>query len=66
MVTLREIENAITALTRDDLIKLRDWFEEFDAELWDRQLEEDVKSGKLKMTSDKAVFEFKQGRYKTI
>lgn len=66
MVKLHDIEKAITGLERDDLAKLRDWFDEFDAEVWDKQFEEDVKSGSLKDISEKAVSEFKQGRYKEI
>ncbi|MCG6551051.1 MAG: hypothetical protein L7F77_01890 [Candidatus Magnetominusculus sp. LBB02] len=63
MGTLNDIEMAITALTEDDLARLRDWFEEFDAEVWDRKYEQDAKSGRLKQVSDMAVSEFKQGRF---
>ncbi|MBF0487638.1 MAG: hypothetical protein HQK98_05695 [Nitrospirae bacterium] len=66
METLNDIEKAITALTTGELARLRDWFDEFDAKGWDRQFEEDAKSGRLKQVSDMAVSEFKQGRYKKI
>ncbi|MBF0458582.1 MAG: hypothetical protein HQK99_11905 [Nitrospirae bacterium] len=66
METLNDIEKAITALMEDDLVRLRDWFDEFDAEVWDRQFEEDAKSDRLKIVSGIAVLEFKQGRYKRI
>ncbi|MBF0568226.1 MAG: hypothetical protein HQK95_05100 [Nitrospirae bacterium] len=60
------IENAISALTTGELARLRDWFDEFDAKVWDRQFEEDAKSGRLKQVSDMAVSEFKQGRYNKV
>ncbi|MBF0556625.1 MAG: hypothetical protein HQK96_19065 [Nitrospirae bacterium] len=66
MRTLHDIEEAITGLTSDELSKLRDWFEEFDAGIWDRQFEEDAKSGRLKKVSDGAVKDYKNGRCKEI
>ncbi|MEO5360036.1 MAG: hypothetical protein H7843_06250 [Nitrospirota bacterium] len=66
METLNDIEKAITTLTADELAKLRDWFDEFDANIWDRQFVEDAKSDRLKQVTDIAVLEFKQGRYKKI
>ncbi|HEV7406722.1 MAG TPA: hypothetical protein VGO11_27475 [Chthoniobacteraceae bacterium] len=47
MSTVRDIEGAIGRLSRDDLSELREWFSKFDADAWDRQIEEDAKSGRL-------------------
>ena len=44
---VKEIEAAITKLPPADLAELRAWFEEFAAEEWDRQIEEDARNGKL-------------------
>jgi hypothetical protein len=46
-MTLDEIKNAIADLSPDDFLRLRTWFADFDAETWDRQIEEDVKAGRL-------------------
>ncbi len=46
-MTITEIEQAITQLSPQDYIRLREWFEEFDAQMWDKQIEEDAKSGRL-------------------
>jgi hypothetical protein len=47
MSTVTEIESAISKLSREELAAFRAWFEDFDAEAWDRQFEEDAKSGRL-------------------
>jgi len=44
---VEEIEAAISQLSPDDLAQLADWFREFQARVWDQQLEADVKAGKL-------------------
>ena len=46
MTTLKEIENALSQLPEDQLNRFREWFDEFDAESWDKQLEADVKAGR--------------------
>jgi hypothetical protein len=47
MSNLQEIETAISKLSTDELATFRAWFAEFDAEIWDRQFEEDVAAGRL-------------------
>ena len=47
MSEIKQIERAVTELPPEELAEFRNWFLEYDAEIWDRQIEEDVKSGKL-------------------
>jgi len=47
MLTVRDIERAISQLPIDDLARFRNWFDEFDAKAWDKQFEKDAKLGKL-------------------
>ncbi|MFI5459864.1 MAG: hypothetical protein ACHRXM_30965 [Isosphaerales bacterium] len=47
MSIVQEIENAIRKLADEDLVALRAWFAEFDADAWDHQFEKDVASGRL-------------------
>ncbi|MBV6340586.1 hypothetical protein [Candidatus Magnetobacterium casense] len=54
MMTLQEIERAITDLSEDDFAKLRNWFEELDAEIWDRQFEQDATPGRQRVISEGA------------
>ncbi|MBC8430338.1 MAG: hypothetical protein H8D96_00305 [Desulfobacterales bacterium] len=63
MVTIQEIEKAVSNLPPEEMAKFRVWFEEFDAQLWDRQLEQDVKAGKLDNIANKALTDFKEGKF---
>lgn len=47
MTTIEDIEKAIAKLSPEQLAELRDWFDEFQARLFDEQIERDAKSGKL-------------------
>jgi hypothetical protein len=62
MTTVKEIEEAVAKLPKMELDKFRSWFDKFDAELWNRQFEEDVQSGKLDYLADQALKDFKEGR----
>ncbi|MGI8838789.1 MAG: hypothetical protein ACR2H4_19425 [Pyrinomonadaceae bacterium] len=44
---VKEIESAIAQLPPTKVAELAEWFEEFHAQLWDKQLEDDVKAGRL-------------------
>ena len=61
-----EIEKAVSHLPRKDLAKFRSWFEKFDAVRWDKQMEEDVKAGKLDIIANKALEDFKKGKCKEL
>jgi hypothetical protein len=44
---VKEIEIAITRLSAKDVAKLVSWLENYQAQLWDRQIEEDLEAGRL-------------------
>jgi hypothetical protein len=62
MSTVHEIEQAIRALGPQDLAALRDWFAAFDADMWDRQLEQDVAAGRLDRFAEEALRDLNEGR----
>lgn len=47
MTNLPEIEAAIKQLTEGDIRQLATWLQAYLDEMWNRQIEEDLKSGKL-------------------
>ncbi len=49
------IEQQIEKLSPDELAAFRTWYVAFDAEVWDRQFEADVKAGKLDALAEKAL-----------
>lgn len=44
---VKDIEVAITKLPPKDVAKLANWLADYQAELWDRQIEEDLAAGRL-------------------
>jgi hypothetical protein len=65
-MTIQEIEQAVSELSPKELARFRQWFEEFDAELWDEQFERDAKSGKLDDLASKAIADFRAGKAKQL
>lgn len=62
MTTIQAIEKAVSKLPPKELAQFRDWFDKFDAAAWDKQFEEDARSGKLDDIADKALADFKKGK----
>ena len=66
MSRVEEIEIQITALTPEELQAFRAWFAEFDAALWDRQLEADAAAGKLDGLAKQALKDHREGRSREL
>lgn len=47
---VEEIESAVSGLSAEELARFSEWFEEFIAEQWDRQIEWDLLTGRLDAT----------------
>jgi len=62
MSTVEEIKSAISALSKEDYVHLREWFSEKDWEQWDKEIGKDSASGKLNFLIEEAVAEKNQGR----
>ena len=62
MTLVSEIEIAVKKLSRDELSAFRDWFQEFDAEAWDKQFEADAASGRLDALAEEALRDLHEGR----
>lgn len=62
MTRIEDIESRIRELSADELSHLRRWFLEFDADAWERQIQEDVRDGKLDSLGDEALATHKNGR----
>jgi hypothetical protein len=66
MGKIERLEQEIRALSAEELSELRRWFIEYDAEAWDREIEADVKSGKLDRLAEEALRDHAEGRTKRI
>lgn len=65
-MTVSEIESAIQQLPPEELLKFSEWFEEFESEMWDEQIESDLEIGKLQSLMAEAEKEFEGGTCKEI
>ncbi|HET6229849.1 MAG TPA: hypothetical protein VFE05_07235 [Longimicrobiaceae bacterium] len=66
MSTIQEIEHAVSHLPPEDLSRFREWFLQFDAELWDREIEEDVAAGRLDALAEEALSDLRAGRTRSL
>ena len=62
MSKVEQLEQQIQTLSPEELAQFRAWFAEFDWEMWDRQLERDVASGKLDELAEKALRDHASGK----
>jgi hypothetical protein len=62
-MSIQEIESEVARLSRADLAAFAEWFEEFTAQAWDKQLEADVAAGKLDHLAKQADEHFEAGRF---
>ena len=62
MSRVEQLERRIAELDAGELTELRDWFQRFDSEAWDRQIENDSKNGKLRRLLDEALADHHAGR----
>lgn len=46
-MSVKEIESAITQLSAKDLAELMAWLENHHAQMWDKQIEDDLEAGRL-------------------
>ena len=65
-MSVQEIETAITQLPTPELSQLAAWFEEYQADLWDRQIEADARAGRLDNLGAQADQEFEAGRCRAL
>ena len=61
MSKIETIEQEIKTLSLMELAAFRSWFRQFDAEAWDRQIEEDANNGKLDSLANAALKSLQSG-----
>ena len=66
MRAIQELQSAVSQLSAEELARFREWFDKFDAEVWDRQFEEDAKSGKLDRLANQAIADLQAGKCKQL
>jgi len=59
---MRKIEQNFENLSKNELQSFRRWFQEFDSQEWDQQIEGDAEEGKFDALADEATKEFETGK----
>jgi hypothetical protein len=62
MTRVQELEQKVAHLTPEELATFRKWFAEFDAEMWDQQIEADAAAGKLDALAQRALRHHAEGK----
>ena len=60
-MSVKDIESAITQLPENELNELILWLENYSHQVWDKQIEDDVDSGRLDSLLDEVEKEYKAG-----
>ncbi|TPK68737.1 MULTISPECIES: iron-containing alcohol dehydrogenase [unclassified Mesorhizobium] len=66
MTKLEQIEKSITELSPEELKAFAAWFEALQADLWDRQIEADVRAGRLDKLAEQALADHRAGRTRPL
>lgn len=66
MSDIEQLERTVSSLSPKDLAQFRAWFLEFDARVWDEQIESDLNAGKLNTLMAEARTEYDKGKAKPL
>ena len=65
-MSVEQLEAAIVGLPRAEFARLAAWFAEYEAQQWDRQIEEDQKAGRLDRVMQRVREDIAAGRSKPL
>jgi len=65
-MSVQELEEAVTQLPRPEFSQFAAWFEEYQSDLWDKQIEQDALAGRLDALAEQANREFEAGRCRPL
>ena len=63
---VKEIESAIANLPPSEVAELAKWFEEYHAQVWDQQIERDLKAGRLDALLEEAKQDLESDRCREL
>ena len=62
MTRIQKLEQEVRKLAPSELEAFRKWFQDYDSDQWDSQIEEDALTGKLDRLAQKALADHKAGK----
>ena len=66
MRSVEEIQAEIAKLTPSEVRRVAKWLAEYEAEIWDKQIEEDAAAGKLDRFIEEALDEHRRGKTRPL
>ena len=66
MTKLQLIQTEIETLTDNEFTYLKNWINEFDAQQWENQIEEDSNSGRLDFLIEESLLEKSKGQLREL
>ena len=61
-MSVQDLETAVTRLSQEELARFSQWFEEYVADQWDRQIEADILAGRFEAAGKRAKADYEAGR----
>jgi hypothetical protein len=61
-MSVHDLETAVTQLSKEELARFSQWFEEYVADAWDRQIEADTLAGRFDAAGKRAKADYDAGR----
>ena len=61
-MNVQELETAVTRLSKEELSTFSQWFEEYVADAWDREIEADIQAGRFDAAGKRAKADYEAGR----
>ena len=65
-MTTEDIEKAVERLSPQELTRFREWFANFEAELFDAAIQRDAEAGRLDALADEALAEHRAGNSREL
>jgi len=65
-MSVQELETAVARLSKEELAAFSQWFEEYTADTWDRQIETDALAGRFDAAGKRAKADYEAGRCKPL
>ena len=66
MGAVEKLELLIKSLSPEELAKFREWFADFDAQIWDRQIQSDTAAGKLDRLIDESMADHRNNKSRPL
>ena len=63
---VKQLEEKIKLLSKEELESFRKWFLDFDSDEWDAQIENDLRSGALQHLVDNAKADYESGNARKL